>query len=181
MRTNLERPRASCGSQRTGAGRCSRCQSYCGRVKALQEARDVRGSLLGQVVKGARLIKLRGCEEAWAVRLTRAREAELRQLRDLRYLSATSSLISNLLSLAVPAVTFAGYTLLQRKLLTPAVAFTALAWIEQMRRSISTLPGVYGVVATLLPSAERLARALDPIGASAHFSAAGSVGDSVAG
>ncbi|KAJ1626196.1 hypothetical protein T492DRAFT_878845 [Pavlovales sp. CCMP2436] len=71
------------------------------RVKALQEARDVRGSLLGQVVKGARLIKLRGCEEAWAVRLTRAREAELRQLRDLR-------LISNLLSLAVPAVTFAG-------------------------------------------------------------------------
>ena len=45
----------------------------------------------------------------------------------------------SLSGLAVPASIFSYYTVVDHKVLTPAVAFAALAWIQQMRWSINTL------------------------------------------
>ena len=55
---------------------------------------------------------------------------------------------------------FSWYTLVQGRMLDAATAFTALAWISQLRWSINALPGIYTVAAMIRPSAERLALAL---------------------
>ena len=76
-------------------------------VKRLQERRDARAALMGELTRGIGLIKCYGCEAAWASRITSARAAELRQLRNLRYLSAATGLVCGVLSQAAPVTIFA--------------------------------------------------------------------------
>ena len=57
----------------------------------------------------------------------------MRHLVTIRFLDAANVLLGSLSGLAVPASIFTYYTVVDRKILTPAVAFVALAWIQQMR------------------------------------------------
>jgi hypothetical protein len=101
-----------------------------------QLKRDARSAISTELLRGIRLIKLSGLEAAWAKRLGGVRDKELSELATVNYLSAFSQLSSDLLSLSVPAITFGYYTLVQGKLLTPATAFAALAWIGLLRVSL---------------------------------------------
>jgi len=57
-------------------------------------------------------------------------------------LDAANILLGSLSGLAVPASIFTYYTVVDRKILTPAVAFAALAWIQQMRWPVTRRPAV---------------------------------------
>ena len=114
-------------------------------VARLQEARDKRASLVSECVASARLLKLRGWIEDAKDQINDARSIEMRHLVTIRFLDAANVLLGSLSGLAVPASIFTYYTVVDRKVLTPAVAFAALAWIQQMRWSINTLPDIYNL------------------------------------
>ena len=102
-------------------------------VAKLQEARDKRASLVSECVASARLLKLRGWIDDAKDQIDDARQVEMRHLVSIRLLDAANVLLGSLSGLAVPASIFSYYTVVDRKILTPAVAFAALAWIQQMR------------------------------------------------
>ena len=129
-------------------------------VQRLQQRRDERGQLLSVLLQCMRLIKIQGSQPAMKCQLGAAREREMRELKFQRYLTAGNTLLGALLSLSVPVSMFSWYTLVQGQILSPATAFTALAWISQLRWSINALPGIYTVAATIRPSAQRLAQTL---------------------
>ena len=129
-------------------------------VQRLQQRRDERGQLLSVLLQCMRLIKIQGSQPAMKCQLGAAREREMRELKFQRYLTAGNTLLGALLSLSVPVSMFSWYTIVQGQVLSPATAFTALAWIAQLRWSINALPGIYTVAATIRPSAQRLAQTL---------------------
>ena len=90
-------------------------------------------------------------------RVAAAREAEMAALKTTRYLDALNVFVGCVAALAVPVAIFSWYALVEKKSLSPAVAFTALAWITQMEWSINTLPDIYNLWSSLSPSVERLA------------------------
>ena len=102
-------------------------------VARLQEARDKRASLVSECVASVRLLKLRGWIDDAKDQIDDARQVEMRHLVSIRLLDAANVLLGSLSGLAVPASIFTYYTVVDRKVLTPAVAFAALAWIQQMR------------------------------------------------
>jgi hypothetical protein len=114
-------------------------------VQKLQEARDKRASLVSECVASARLLKLRGWICDAKDQIDKARSIEMRHLVTIRFLDAANVLLGSLSGLAVPASIFSYYTVIDRKVLTPAVAFAALAWVQQMRWSINTLPDIYNL------------------------------------
>ncbi|KAH8093399.1 ATPase [Aureococcus anophagefferens] len=81
-------------------------------------------------------------------------------LKTTRYLDALNVFVGCVAALAVPVAIFSWYALVEEKSLSPAVAFTALAWITQMEWSINTLPDIYNLWSSLSPSVERLAEFL---------------------
>ena len=111
-------------------------------VAKLQEARDRRASLVSECVASARLLKLRGWIDDAKDQIDDARRVEMRHLVSIRLLDAANVLLGSLSGLAVPASIFSYYTVVDRKILTPAVAFAALAWIQQMRWSVTRRPAV---------------------------------------
>ena len=126
-------------------------------VLRLQEARDARAKLTTEMLAGVRLAKLRGWTAAVRARVAAAREAEMAALKTTRYLDALNVFVGCVAALAVPVAIFSWYALVEKKSLSPAVAFTALAWITQMEWSINTLPDIYNLWSSLSPSVERLA------------------------
>ena len=129
-------------------------------VLRLQRARDRRAKLMVELIAAAKTAKLEGWSLGMARRVRFARVAEMRALATMRYLDALNVFVGACASLAVPVAIFGWYTLFEGKSLTPAVAFTALAWISQMRWSINTLPDIYNLWSSLAPSIERLAEFL---------------------
>jgi hypothetical protein len=51
------------------------------------------------------------------------------------YLSAFNDLVGSFLTLAIPISIFGVYTVVEGRALDPTTAFTALAWITQVRSS----------------------------------------------
>ena len=129
-------------------------------VRRLQECRDVRGDVMHDVVKGIGVLKAYGCEQVWVRRITAARERELIQLRNMRYLGAAVQLVVGLFSQAAPVTIFTWYVLVQGRALDASTAFTALAWVYQMQWSISALPDLFMQYMYLSPMLRRLADAL---------------------
>jgi ABC-type multidrug transport system fused ATPase/permease subunit len=129
-------------------------------VKRLQERRDERSEALKELLTGMRVIKLEVSENVWHARVEGFRRRELRELACQRYLTAVNDLVGALVSVAIPVSIFAWYTLVDKKTLDSATAFTALAWIAQMQWSLNTLPAIYNLYASLNPSCERLAEFL---------------------
>ena len=126
-------------------------------VKRLQEARDVRSKLTKEFLRTVKAAKLQGWEEGWAKSIGAARKRELRVLKHVRLLDALNTLVGGLTSFAIPVSLFSWYTLYQGKELDATTTFTALAWINQMNWSITTIPTIFNVWSSLAPSAKRLA------------------------
>ena len=144
-------------------------------VRRLQERRDARGALMSDVVRGIHMLKAYGCEDSWEAKLHSARAKELIHLRNLRYLDAAVSLACGLLSQAAPVAIFSWYVLVQRQSLDATTAFSALAWIFQMRWSIDALPAFFNAIASLLPMLRRLASHIKGGGAGGLDSAWGAL------
>jgi ATP-binding cassette subfamily C (CFTR/MRP) protein 1 len=129
-------------------------------VHRLQELRDARGELMGDLAKGVGMLKAYCCELTWQGRVTHARRKELKQLKKLRYLDAATSLLCGVFAQSAPIAIFSWYILVQGHSLDASTAFTALAWIFQMAWSISALPDLFLQLWSLLPNLRRLADAI---------------------
>ena len=125
-------------------------------VLRLQEARDARAKLMQEALASVRVSKLRGWDDVVRTAVRAARAREMAALRTTRYLDALNVFVGCCASLAVPVSIFAWYAEVEGRRLTPPVAFTALAWITQMKWSINTLPDIYNLWSSLAPSCERL-------------------------
>ncbi|CAK8998694.1 Metal resistance protein YCF1 (ABC-type Cd(2+) transporter) (ABC-type glutathione-S-conjugate transporter) (Yeast cadmium factor 1) [Durusdinium trenchii] len=130
-------------------------------VRKLQEYRDRRSQVLKEILASITVIKLQVWEQEWRDRVDEARDLEMRQLFVLRMLQAANVFVGTLLRVAVPVSIFAWYTAVEGHTLDSTTAFTTLAWISQMQWSISVLPDIYNLFASLGPSAERLATFLN--------------------
>lgn len=118
------------------------------------------------MVRGIRTVKLQVWEPVWHQRVTEARRLEMRAILRVRILTAFNSLVGSVLGVMVPVSVFAWYTLVSKKTLDAATAFTALAWISTLQWSVQSLPGIYNCVANLKPSLRRIDDFLTrPIGA----------------
>jgi len=129
-------------------------------VTELQEARDVRSRLITEYVKTVRLVKLQSLDHVWVDRLEAAREAELVQLKKMRYWNAFNSFVGQLMNFLLPVTIFSVYVL-QGEDLTGTVVFTTLAWIQQMSWTLSSLPGAFNMYFELSPSLLRLSTFLN--------------------
>ncbi|CAE7644984.1 abcC3 [Symbiodinium microadriaticum] len=107
----------------------------------VQECRDHRASLMSEMVRGIRTVKL---------------QAIVR----VRILGAFNTLVGSVLSVMVPVSIFAWYTVVRGERLDAATAFTTLAWISTLQWSVQALPGIYRAVANLKPSFDRIDRFL---------------------
>ncbi|CAE7932971.1 ABCC2 [Symbiodinium necroappetens] len=138
-----------------GLGRC--LQSW---TKVVQECRDHRASLMSEMVRGIRTVKLQVWEPVWQSRLSAARNAEMKAIVRVRILGAFNTLVGSVLSVMVPVSIFAWYTVVRGERLDAATAFTTLAWISTLQWSVQALPGIYRAVANLKPSFDRIDRFL---------------------
>ena len=129
-------------------------------VKRLQECRDARSKFTKEFVRTVKVAKVQGWEDGWARLINDSRDREMRVLKKVRLLDALNQLVGGLTSFAIPVATFSWYTLYQGRTLDATTAFTALAWINQMNWSITTLPTIFNVYSALAPSAKRLAQLL---------------------
>lgn len=138
-----------------GLGRC--LQSW---TKVVQECRDHRASLMSEMVRGIRTVKLQVWEPVWQSRLSAARNEEMKAIVRVRILGAFNTLVGSVLSVMVPVSIFAWYTVVSGERLDAATAFTTLAWISTLQWSVQALPGIYRAVANLKPSFDRIDRFL---------------------
>ena len=126
-------------------------------VRRLLERRDARAAVLKELLASARATKLESWEGVWDGRLRAARELEMQELGYIRALDALNTFVGALVSLAIPASVFTYYTVALGRTLDSPTAFTALAWLTQMQWSVSTLPSIVNMWATLSPSMVRVA------------------------
>jgi len=125
-------------------------------TRIVQDCRDHRARLMSEMVRGIRTVKLQVWEPIWHERITEARNREMRAIVRVRILTSFNSLVGSVLSVMVPVTVFAWYTLVNKKALDAATAFTALAWISTLQWSVQSLPGIYNAVANLKPSIKRI-------------------------
>ncbi|CAJ1399943.1 unnamed protein product [Effrenium voratum] len=129
-------------------------------TRVVQECRDARATLMSEMVRGIRTVKLQVWEPIWLQRISEARAREMRAVVKVRIIQAFNSLIGSVLSVMVPVTIFAWYAIVIGKELDAATAFTTLGWISTLQWSVQSLPGIYNTVANLTPSLTRIDRFL---------------------
>ncbi|XP_022104006.1 ATP-binding cassette sub-family C member 9-like [Acanthaster planci] len=119
---------------------------------------DERLKQTHEMLQGMKLIKLYGWEKIFSEVITLVRTREIKQLTKAAVLYS----LSNFLSFTTPAlvtllgfVLYSSFTGLQ---LTPAVAFTTLAIINQMRLPVQMIPEVTNFVVSAHVSVTRIKR-----------------------
>lgn len=129
-------------------------------VGRVQAVRDERASLMTELVRGIRTVKLQVWEEAWHSRIAAVRAREMRLLVTVQALNALNSLVGNLLSLAVPTTVFAWHVLVDDAVLDSTTAFVTLGWLSMLQNALQSLPAAYSLYTNLAPSMSRLGRFL---------------------
>ncbi|KAJ3234330.1 Canalicular multispecific organic anion transporter 1 [Chytriomyces hyalinus] len=125
--------------------------------RRLQECKDDRSKIMQHLIRSIKVTKLEGLESMWRDKLFQARARELKQLRSVQFMGAFNNLCGALFALSVPLSMFMWVTLVDGKPLDAATAFSAFAWIAQMQWSISSIPYIFNMWASLQPSLERVA------------------------
>jgi ABC-type multidrug transport system fused ATPase/permease subunit len=119
--------------------------------------RDLRSTLIEQMLRSIRVIKSFSYESIVKSNITLARNDEMSQQRRQQYLSMLSAAISIVGPLLTTAITFVWYSLAGGKL-TASVAFASLAWYDVLRNSLQNIPWAYVATAGTMISIKRLER-----------------------
>ena len=80
-------------------------------TRVVQECRDARATLMSEMVRGIRTVKLQVWEPIWLQRISEARAREMRAVVKVRIIQAFNSLIGSVLSVMVPVTIFAWYAI----------------------------------------------------------------------
>ena len=114
-------------------------QQMSGLQKKLMKAKDARIELNSEVLSGMKIIKLQAWEEPFMERITKLRQAEIRQLLWYYVFSALSGTIWAFTPMAVALATFAAYVWSGHNL-DVATALTSLALFNILRFPLTMLP-----------------------------------------
>ncbi|UZJ56745.1 hypothetical protein CBS101457_006065 [Exobasidium rhododendri] len=129
---------------------------YIGKVYASvqgrqQEARDRKVTLLNEIFQAIRMIKFNAWEMQTSARVSSIRREELQYQKYLFYLDIAENVVFSISPIAVILVSYGWYTLVEGRLLTPSVAFTAMAVLEELRFALANLPdGLTEFIQTLV-------------------------------
>lgn len=125
-------------------------------TKAVMERRDDRCKATGEALTGIRLLKVYAWEAFIGARIAKARHEEMVALRHSQYISVFISALSLSGPVIVTAVSFATYTAMTGKLLTPSVAFVSLYWFSMLRGALRSLPSTVVGLISVSVSLKRL-------------------------
>ncbi|ORZ14147.1 P-loop containing nucleoside triphosphate hydrolase protein [Absidia repens] len=106
----------------------------------IMAARDRRGSVMHEVLRGIRQIKFFAWESQWKARLLQLRNHELNHLFVIYCCELILMTIWQGLPLLVIIASFWSFTMLENKELTPPIAFTAMFIYSQLRIQLTTIP-----------------------------------------
>jgi ATP-binding cassette subfamily C (CFTR/MRP) protein 10 len=107
----------------------------------MMAAKDQRIALLGELLKGIRVIKASGWETAFSQRVDAARKKELHSLAIRKYLDAVCVYLWAATSLLFSIGTFGLFVLLGERL-TAQTVFTSLALFSMLLGPINSFPWV---------------------------------------
>ncbi|PWY97994.1 hypothetical protein BCV70DRAFT_193995 [Testicularia cyperi] len=104
-------------------------------------ARDVRMSLMTELVNAMRFVKIQGVERRWEERVTEARRNEIGRLIRSRIMTFLFELLWTTIPVSVTLVSFFFYVKVAKEELTVSTAFTALALFTMIRPPLNAIPG----------------------------------------
>ncbi|KAL1925489.1 uncharacterized protein VTP21DRAFT_372 [Calcarisporiella thermophila] len=122
----------------------------------LMAARDSRISLMNELLQGIRMVKFFAWEPRFRDRILDVRKHELKQLMYSFICLGGQTMVWVGTPVLVPLFSFAFYTGVEKRELTAATAFTAIAIFERLRVPLSALPDVLMDVLNGLVSLRRI-------------------------
>lgn len=127
------------------------------RFEAQQQAvRDRKVTLLNEIFAAIRMVKFNAWEHKMSDRLLDVREKELKCEAKIFVADVITDFFFASSPTVVILVSYAWYTIVQGKTLTPSVAFTSLAVLEEMRFSLTQIPEALAECAQSLVSVQRI-------------------------
>ena len=102
-----------------------------------QASRDRKVTLLNEIFQAVRMVKFNAWERQMAARVGVVRDIELKYQRYIFLTEIAQSFIFRLSPVIVTLVAYSWYTLVEKRPLTPSVAFTAMAVLEEMRYALT--------------------------------------------
>lgn len=121
---------------------------------------DQRTKTMGELLRGALLVKLNAWEERFLAKVSGLRAEEIALLRSAEIMNAGNIAIFQSAPLLAAVAMFAVYTLALGHTLESAVAFPALAWVNILMRTLIVLPRSFGAIIEANVSLGRLERYL---------------------
>ncbi len=127
----------------------------------LMKARDRRVTFLNEAIEAIRMIKFSAWEARIMDRIMLSRRRELREMRKVFFCEAAQQTTSALSPTIVIIVSILYATLVDGKKMTPSVAFTAVAVLNELRFALTELPSLIQSFVELWVSLKRMATFLD--------------------
>ncbi|RKO87324.1 hypothetical protein BDK51DRAFT_13783, partial [Blyttiomyces helicus] len=139
--------------------------SYVGKIigdlqETLMEMTDNRVNAINEMLQGIRAVKYFAWEPQFINRITAARSAEVAVWTRVSIFYVCNNLLACGTSLVVAFVTFTTYTLVLGNALDSSTAFTCIALLAILNRSIATLPWALGEFFRVKVSLDRASRFL---------------------
>ncbi|WVN87012.1 uncharacterized protein L203_102188 [Cryptococcus depauperatus CBS 7841] len=119
--------------------------------------RDERVSLMQEAVQAISMIKMMATERFWYKRINSVRAREFKKLIQAQTLGYISGFLYSVAPTAIVIVSFAHYTLIAKKELTPTIAFTSIAVFNELRPSLIGLPSEIAELLQDILGARRIA------------------------
>ncbi|KAF0405290.1 P-loop containing nucleoside triphosphate hydrolase protein [Gigaspora margarita] len=127
----------------------------------LMNARDRRVGLMNEVLQGIRMIKFFSWEKNWEEKVLKARNIELKQLRNNFIYMTIFDFLWTASPILVTIFSFFFFTKIQGNELTAAVAFTSIVIFNELRFALNILPEVFTEGLQALVSVHRIEKFLD--------------------
>lgn len=139
---------------------------YLGKVEAKnnalqQSTRDKKTSLINEVLTAIRMIKFNAWEPQTTARVKLIRQEELKFQRLLYLIETAENMVVIFSPIVVILVSYGWFTLVEKRPLTPSVAFTAASVLQEMRFSLTQIPEGITEVIQALVSVERIQKYLE--------------------
>ncbi|CAO3645741.1 unnamed protein product [Cunninghamella blakesleeana] len=103
-------------------------------------ARDIRGNVVNEVLRGIRQIKFFAWENQWKERILKLRDEEMTHLYKICVCNFINYTTWNGFPILVIVAAFSSFTLLEGKELTPSIAFTSMYIYTQIRFQLAAIP-----------------------------------------
>ncbi|EIW71721.1 hypothetical protein TREMEDRAFT_67926 [Tremella mesenterica DSM 1558] len=120
------------------------------------EVKDEKITLMQEAIQAISMIKMMAAERWWFRRIKTVRDREFTRWIQARLLGFLSALLYSVTPVIVVVVAFAHYTLVAKKDLTAAVAFTSIAVFAELRPVLYNLPMNMAQILQEILSAKRI-------------------------